>query len=196
MNQAAPVITEIATSGGLEFPGAAKLSADGAQLFHRGLTLIENGEPGEAATMFARVLECSPSFAEGHICLGVAHAMTSRIYPAVDHLERAVELAPESFMAHFLLAQLNFKLRIPQKGYEQAERALRCAASREERKMVARLLQQERERERNGIARPWFNKPFSVPAVFVAGGGLAARGDGSGAGPRARGGTAQDLPRH
>ena len=35
---------------------------------------------------------------------------------------------PENFATHYTLAQLNFKLRIPQKGYEAAEKT-RCAAS-------------------------------------------------------------------
>ena len=40
--------------------------------------------------------------------------------------------------------------------------------------MLTDLLKEERARERNGIARPSFNKPFSVPALVVAGGGLVA----------------------
>jgi tetratricopeptide (TPR) repeat protein len=158
----------------LELPAAAELSVDELQVFHEGLALLEMGEPREAVAAFSRMIERRPDFAEAHVGLGIAQAMASCIYPALDHLERAIQLKPESFMAHFLLAQLNFKLRIPQKGYEQAQCALRCASSRQERKMVAQLLQQERERERHGLARPWFNKPFSVPAVFLAGSGLAA----------------------
>lgn len=98
--------------------------------------------------------------------------MTSCIYSALDHLELAAKLQPANFLAHYLLSQLNFNLRIPQKGYQHAERALQYANSREDRTMVARLLHRERERERNGIARPWFTKPFSASAVFLAGGGL------------------------
>lgn len=153
--------------------GTLKLSGEGLQHFRQGLVLLESGRPGEAVTAFSLVLECCPGCVDAHICLGVAHAMTSCIYPAFDHLELAAKLQPANFLVHYLLAQLNFNLRIPQKGYEQAERALQYAASREDRNMVARLLHRERERERNGIARPWFIKPFSAPAVCLAGGGLA-----------------------
>ena len=149
-----------------------KLSGKGLRQFQNGLELLESGRPGEAVTAFSQVVECCPGCVDAHICLGVAHAMTSFIYPAFDHLELAVRLQPENFLAHYLLSQLNFNLRIPQKGYEQAERALRFSTSREDRNMVARLLHRERERERNGIARPWFTKPFSASAVFLAGGGL------------------------
>jgi tetratricopeptide (TPR) repeat protein len=173
MNQALPAATQIAPSGMLAFPGPTQLSADGLQFFRDGVALLENGQPRAAAAAFSRAIESSPAFADAHICLGAAHAMASSIYPAFDHLERAVELEPQSFTAHFLLAQLNFKLRIPQKGYQQAEQALRCATSREQRKMVGRLLQQERQREQNGIARPWFNKPFRTSLLLVAGCGMA-----------------------
>jgi len=174
MNQALPVTTQMAPPGVLAFPPTTQLSADGLRFFRDGLVMMENGEPRAAAAAFSRAIESWPAFADAHVCLGAAHAMASSIYPAFDHLERAVELEPQSFTAHFLLAQLNFKLRIPQKGYQQAEQALRCASSREQRNMVARLLQQERQREHNGIARPWFNKPFRTSALLLAGSGIAA----------------------
>jgi hypothetical protein len=40
--------------------------------------------------------------------------------------------------------------------------------------MLTQLLREERARERNGIARPSFNTPFSKPGLFLAGSGLAA----------------------
>jgi hypothetical protein len=153
--------------------GTLQLFGKSLQHFQEGLELLESGRPGEAVAPFSQVVECCPGCVDAHICLGVAYAMTSCIYPAFDHLELAARLQPANFLAYYLLSQLNFNLRIPQKGYEQAERALRHAASREDRHMVARLLHRERERERNGIARPWFIKPFSASAVFLAGGGLS-----------------------
>jgi hypothetical protein len=51
---------------------------------------------------------------------------------------------------------------------------LRCVTTLEQRKMLTQLLKEERARERNGIARPWFNKPYSRAGLFVAGSGLAA----------------------
>jgi hypothetical protein len=119
-------------------------------------------------------VEEAPAFPEAHVCLGLAHALTHNIYPALDHLEIATKLDPDSFAAHFTLAQLNFKLRIPQKGYKAAEHALASVRTIEQRRMLTQLLREERARERDGISRPWFNKPFSAPLVFLAGSGLAA----------------------
>ena len=150
------------------------LPAKAKQSFHEGLECLQSGEALAAVAALSRSLEHAPDFTPGHVFLGIAHALTSNIYPAIDHLERAAVLEPDSFAAHFTLAQLNFKLRIPQKGYEAAEQARRCVSTLEQRKMLTDLLKEERARERNGIARPCFNKPFSLPALLLAGGGLLA----------------------
>ena len=76
--------------------------------------------------MLLRVVELAPHFPEGRICLGLAYALSHDIYPAIDNLELAGQLDPESFAAHYTLAKLNFKLRIPQKGYDAARQALQC----------------------------------------------------------------------
>jgi hypothetical protein len=103
------------------------------------------------------------------VFLAVAYSLASEIYPAIDELETAAKLDNDSFAAHFTLAKLCFKLRIPQKGNEAATEALRCVRTLEQRKMLTQLLMEERARTRNGISRPWFNKPFSVPVLVVAG---------------------------
>src|SRR5204863_9998678 len=105
----------------------------------------------KAVTMLTRAIEHAPDFSAGHAFLGLAHALTNSVYPALDHLGWATKLEPDNFAAHFLLAQLNFKLRIPQKGYAEAERALRGVRNIEQRKMLTQLLSAERARERNGI---------------------------------------------
>lgn len=152
---------------------SALVPAEAMALFHEGLEHFQAGDPGAALSAFSRSVLRAPEFGEAHVFLGLANALTSNIYPAFDHLEKATQLQPDSFAAHFTLAQLNFKLRIPQKGYEAAREALRCASTREQRAMLTELLKEERARERNGIVRPWFNKRFSGPALVMAGSGFA-----------------------
>ena len=123
---------------------------------------------------FSRCVRCAAGFADAHVFLGIAHALTNNIYPAIDHLEEAARLEQNSFAAHYAMAQLHFKLRIPQIGYEAAERAMRCVRTLEQRKMLAQLLREEKARERNGIARPWFHKPFSPRVLFLAASSAAA----------------------
>ena len=164
----------------VEFPVALQsapppaLSVQARQNFQEGLACLQSGDAAKAVAALSRSIEHAPDFTDAHVFLGIAHALTSNIYPAIDHLETAARLDQESFAAHFTLAQLNFKLRIPKKGYEAANQALRCVRTLDKRKMLTQLLKEERERERNGIARPWFNKPFSFSALFLLGSALAA----------------------
>lgn len=151
----------------------ASIPPEALTLFQQGLEHFQVADPAAAVAAFSRSVALAPEFGEAHIFLGLAHALTSSIYPAFDHLELATQLQPDSFAAHFTLAQLNFKLRIPQKGYDGAREALRCATTLEQRALLTQLLKEERARERSGISRPWFHKPFRTPALVVAGSGLA-----------------------
>ena len=155
-------------------PPALDYPREAIECFREGVEHLQTGNPGAALAALSRSTEIAPAFGEAHVFLGLANALSSKIYPAIDHLELATRLQPDSFAAHYTLAQLNFKLRIPQKGYAAAEQALRCVSTLEQRRMLTQLLKEERARERNGIARPWFSTPFSKPGLFLAGGGLAA----------------------
>ncbi len=143
------------------------LSAAARGWFEEGLECLGRGEAGEAVKWFEKTLAANPDFADSHVGLGIAYACEHRIYPALDHLERATELEPDNFHAHLKLGQLYFKLRVPQKGYEEMSRALRCVVSLAERKLVAQLLREERQRERNDVRRPWWFKPFSLRTLFL-----------------------------
>src|SRR6266446_4033142 len=164
----------------VEFPVALKsapppvVSIKARQYYQEGMVHLQSGDAVEAVAALSRSIEHAPAFPQAHVFLGIAHALTSNIYPAIDHLEEAAKLDPDSFAAHFTLAQLNFKLRIPKPGYEAAQRALKCVQTLEQRKMLTQLLKEERARENNGMARPTFTKPFSARMLVVAGGALAA----------------------
>jgi len=157
-----------------ERPSALAFPPEAIACLQEGVEQLQAGDAEAALATLSRSIELAPDFGEAHVFVGLANALSSRIYPAIDHLELATRLQPDNFATHYTLAQLNFKLRIPQKGYEAAENALRCVRTLEQRKMLTQLLKEERARERNGIARPWFNKPYSKHGLLVAGGGLAA----------------------
>ena len=137
------------------------LSAETKNLFREGIELLGVGEPREAIPRLERVVAVSPDYSDGFVGLGIAYAMDSQVYPALDSFEKAAEVEPSNFYAHFKLAQFHFKLRIPKKGYEEAKRALRYAATPNEKRLVAQILKEEREREAKGLARPTWNRPFS-----------------------------------
>ena len=136
--------------------------------FSTGLELIALGEPRRATECLERVLEAAPQFADGHVALGMALAASSKVYPALDHFQKATKIDPENFFAHFKLGQLYFALRVPRIGYREMDLALDCATSFRERQLVAQLQREERQREKSAINRPWWNKPFSRKALYVA----------------------------
>ena len=158
----------------LQLPAHMALSTEAKSTFQQGMAKLQMAEPAEAVELLSRTVELAPYFPEARICLGLAYALTYNIYPAIDHLEVAGEIDPDNFAAHYTLAKLNFKLRVPQKGYEASQRALRCITNIEQRRMLTELLKEERAREKNGISRPWFNRKFSKLEVFFLGGGAAA----------------------
>jgi len=164
----------------VEFPVAPQsapppaISVKAREYFQEGMVRLQSGEAANAVAALSQSIEHAPAFPEAHVFLGIAHALTNNIYPAIDHLEEAAKLAPDSFAAHYTLAQLNFTLRTPKPGYEAAQRALKCVQTLEQRKMLTQLLKEERARERNGIARPSFTKPFSTRLLVLAGSALAA----------------------
>ncbi len=154
-------------------PAPVQAPAQASPYFHQGLVKLHSGEARDAVQLFSQAVELAPDFAPAQVCLGVAHALTYDIYAGLDHLQAAIELEPDSFTAHYVLAQLYFKLRIVQKGYEQARAALDCPQTLENRKMLLQLLKEERVRGRQGIDRPWFNKEFRASYFWIAGSGLA-----------------------
>jgi tetratricopeptide (TPR) repeat protein len=157
----------------LQLPALAELVPEARECFQQGMVKLQQAQPEAAVTLLLRTVELAPSFPEARICLGLAYALSHEIYPAIDNLELAGRLDPESFAAHYTLAKLNFKLRIPQKGYEAARLALECVSTMEQRKMLTELLKEERARERNGIRRPTWDKPFGWATKIFLGGGLA-----------------------
>src|SRR5882724_11326076 len=158
----------------LQFPQHQDFSMEASNCLQEGIASLQMGDPAKALPALQRAVEVAPHMPEARICLGLAYALTHDIYPAIDSLEKAGTLDPHSFAAHYTLAQLNFKLRIPKKGYESAQSALRCITNIEQRKMLTQLLREERARERNGIARPTFDTPFNKTLLVLTGSGLAA----------------------
>jgi tetratricopeptide (TPR) repeat protein len=159
---------------GLQSTTAPTLTREARESFQEGIAHLQSGEAAEAVMALSRTIEYAPTFPEAHIFMGIAQSLTCDIYPAIDHLEEAARLAPDSFIAHYTLAQLNFKLRVPKAGYEAAQRALKCVQTLEQRKILTQLLKEEKAREAKGISRPSFTRPFSRRMLLLGGSALGA----------------------
>lgn len=137
--------------------------------FSEGLELMNHGEPAAAARCFEQIVHSLPDFADAHVGLGIAYAVIGKVYLALDHLEKAASLQPSNFFAHFKLGQLQFKLHVPKKGYEEMQRARDCATSVEERRLVGQLIHEQKKLEQKGLARPTWNRPFSRNTLLLLG---------------------------
>lgn len=148
---------------------SAVVPVEVSRRFSEGLDLLNHGEPSAAAACFEQIVEALPDFADAHVALGIADAVCGRIYSALDHLEEAARLEPDNFFAHFKLGQLCFKLHVPQRGYDEMRKALDCASSACERKLVGQLIHEEKQREGKSLARPTWNRPFSRRTLWLLG---------------------------
>jgi len=164
------VVTEISEC--LE-PRSATLPAEVSLKFSEGLELMNHGEAAAAASCFEQIVQLLPEHADAHVGLGIAYAVTGKIYPALDHLEEATNLEADNFFAHFKLGQLQFKLHVPRKGYEEMQKALDCATSIEERKLVGQLIHEQKKREQKGLARPTWDRPFSGKTLLLVAASVA-----------------------
>jgi tetratricopeptide (TPR) repeat protein len=148
-------------------PRSTTLPMEVSRKFSEGLELMNHGEPAAAARCLEQIVQMVPEFADAHVGLGIAYAVTGNVYPALDHLEKAANLEPDNFFAHFKLGQLQFKLHVPKKGYEEMQKALDCATSIEERKLVGQLIHEQKQREQKGLARPTWDRPFSRKTLVL-----------------------------
>ncbi len=146
---------------------SAVVSAPVSTTFSEGLELLNRGEASAAAACFEQIVEAAPDYADAHVALGIADAVCGRVYPALDHLEEATHLEPQNFFAHFKLGQLYFKLHVPKKGYDEMRKALDCATSVGERKLVGQLIHEQKQREEKALARPTWNRTFSRRAIWL-----------------------------
>ena len=78
-----------------------------------------------AQTVLQKVTSLAPSFAEGFINLGVLYVRTRQPDKAIEVLSRAIDLAPDSYTAHFnrseaLTLKGDFKTAL--EGYKEAAR--------------------------------------------------------------------------
>ncbi len=114
--------------------------------------------------------ECkeNPKSADLRICLGMAQAMNSDVYQAMESLETAIRLDERHFFARFKYAELCCRLRILFRAEEETVKALRLAHNAWEVSMARRQLQFIRHLIREGAQKPSWKTPLTSPAVALA----------------------------
>ncbi len=124
---------------------------------------FERGDLGAAESSFRQVLRWDADDVEARIYLGTILADTKREAEAVEHLERAVALAPDNFLPHYSLGALHAAAG---RG-EQARAHLRQALEREELPQAYFLLGMvELDGGRAGAAAAAFESAVALDEEF------------------------------
>jgi tetratricopeptide (TPR) repeat protein len=149
--------------------GRRQITLEASKHFHLGMEWLGYGRPELALAAFEQALECVPDFSDAHIGMGIAYARCSNLHPAIEHLQAAAQLEPQDFYVHYKLSQLYYRLRLSEKGYEEARAAMKYATQVTERQFVVQLLQSEGAREANPIAHFFRSSALLAGALTVAG---------------------------
>lgn len=70
------------------------------RMYQQGRQYQEEAQFPEAITIYENILATNPNYAEAHNGLGVIYAIQGRYEPALQHLHRAVSLAPLATHLH------------------------------------------------------------------------------------------------
>jgi len=110
----------------------------------------------DAIESFRHAVEADPDLIDAYLSLGIALAMDAQVYEAIDIFEAALARSPHEFLVHFKLAELYFRLWVPEKGHQHLRAAMKASATPQERQLVRTLMSQEADREKRRISRPTF----------------------------------------
>ncbi len=130
----------------------------GEKWFVKGREALERGQIAEAIGSLRHALEADARSIDAHLYLGIALAMDAQVYEAIDIFEAALALSPSDFMVNFKLAELYFRLWVPEKGHKHLHAAMEASSSAQERQLLRTLISQEADREKGRISRPTFGK--------------------------------------
>ena len=131
----------------------------GEKWLARGKEALDRGQLSEAIESLRRAIEADCRSTEAHLYLGIALAVDAQVYEAIDAFEAALALSPTDFMVNLKLADLYFRLSVPEKGRKHLRTAREAISNPQERELVRALMSQEAEREKRRIDRPTFGKP-------------------------------------
>ena len=82
-----------------------------------------------------------PQFAGGRVALGRALLKNNEVEPALTHLKKAVELAPENILAHSLMAQSYLKLKKPKEALKAFKMVLFFSPDHEKAQKAVKKLE-------------------------------------------------------
>jgi len=130
----------------------------GGEWLLEGRAAFERGRIADAIDCFRRVIDAGSAAPEAYLYLGIALAKDAQVYEAIDIFEAGLALAPDDFMLNLTLADLYFRLSVPDKGRRYLQVARDGCSTPSGRQLVQALLSREADREKRRIDRPTFER--------------------------------------
>jgi hypothetical protein len=121
----------------------------------------------EYIQLLEKKCEENPKSADLRTCLGIAQAINSDVYRAMESLETAIRLDERHFFARFKYAELFCRLQILVRAEEETIKALKLARTAWEVSMAGRQLQQIRYLIREGSQKTTWKTPLINPVVAL-----------------------------
>jgi tetratricopeptide (TPR) repeat protein len=113
-------------------------------------------EKDERAELVAQLRECvaqHPKVSELRVLFGMALCVNLEIHSAMEELDEAVALDPNSFMAHFKAGELWMRLRVMNKAENHTHQAAKLAQNLAQSEMARRQAAAIRAMKQGGIER-------------------------------------------
>ena len=133
-------------------------SDSGKKWLDKGKEALERNRLSEAIEGFRQAIDADSHLIDAYLYLGIALAMDAQVYDAIDMFEAGLALSPKHFMLNLKLADLYFRLSVPEKGHKYLAAATEAISTPQERQLARTLISQETDREKRRIYRPSFGK--------------------------------------
>ncbi len=129
---------------------------DADALLLRGMEALEFNRIDEAVGVLRQAAELAPDSHDVQLIFGVALMRAMEMYPAIAALETAIALDPQSFFAHFRIAEAYMRMGVPSRAKEYLDTAMQISVTPEQRQMVRELASLEARRAPTRVWRPDF----------------------------------------
>ena len=130
-------------------PGTANL----LERMFRDPRLLESHERLDLVAQLRCAVELAPKVVELRVMLGMALCVNLEAQEAMDELQQAVEMAPDSFIAQLKYGELMMRLRVCDKAAEHSHQAARLATNSMQAELARKQAATIRTMMREGIER-------------------------------------------
>jgi len=121
--------------------------------------LLEKEERVELVSELRNCVEQHPQISELRVLFGMALCVNLEVHPAMEELHTAVQLDPNSFIAHLKMGELWMRLRVCRKAEKHILQAAKLAQNMAQADLARKQAATIRTMLREGIERGGYKTP-------------------------------------